>query len=92
MSFALRAPEFVEALEAVLNGGPGRTVLVTQRVPVRIAFDPGQALAKRLAPGMSVVVTVDTAAKAAAPTPQFPEPSEPGHPPAGEPVAERRSS
>jgi len=39
MSFALRAPEFVEALEAVLNGGPGRTVLVTQRVPVERSFE-----------------------------------------------------
>jgi len=39
MSFALRAPEFVEALEAVLNGGAGRTVLVTQRVPVERSFE-----------------------------------------------------
>jgi multidrug resistance efflux pump len=36
---------------------------VAQRVPVRIAIDAGQDLAERLAPGMSVVVGVDTASK-----------------------------
>ncbi|MCP4561557.1 MAG: HlyD family secretion protein [Bosea sp.] len=38
----------------------GNFVKIAQRVPVRIAIDPGQALAERLSPGMSVVVSVDT--------------------------------
>ena len=36
---------------------------VVQRLPVRISIDPGQALAARLRPGMSVIVRVDTAGK-----------------------------
>ena len=39
----------------------GNFVKIAQRVPVRIAIDPGQVLAERLSPGMSVVVSVDTA-------------------------------
>lgn len=39
----------------------GNFIKIAQRVPVRIAIDPGQGLAERLAPGMSVVVSVDTA-------------------------------
>ncbi|MCR4520199.1 MULTISPECIES: HlyD family secretion protein [Bosea] len=38
----------------------GNFIKIAQRVPVRIAVDPGQPLAERLAPGMSVVVSVDT--------------------------------
>jgi multidrug resistance efflux pump len=33
---------------------------VAQRIPVRIRIDPGQSLAERLSPGMSVIVSVDT--------------------------------
>ena len=40
----------------------GNFIKIAQRVPVRIAVDPGQPLAERLAPGMSVVVSVDTSA------------------------------
>ena len=40
----------------------GNFIKIAQRVPVRIAIDPGQPLAERLAPGMSVVVSVDTSA------------------------------
>jgi multidrug resistance efflux pump len=40
----------------------GNFVKIAQRVPVRIAIDPGQPLANRLAPGLSVVVSIDTAA------------------------------
>lgn len=39
----------------------GNFIKIAQRVPVRIAIDPGQGLAERLSPGMSVVVSVDTA-------------------------------
>lgn len=41
----------------------GNFVKIAQRVPVRIAIDPDQPLADRLTPGMSVVVSVDTAAQ-----------------------------
>lgn len=39
----------------------GNFIKIAQRVPVRIAVDPGQPLAAELAPGMSVVVSADTA-------------------------------
>ena len=42
------------------DNATGNFTKVVQRVPVRIAIDPGQDLTGRLAPGMSVVVTVDT--------------------------------
>ncbi|MBS7706103.1 HlyD family secretion protein [Chelatococcus asaccharovorans] len=75
------------------DNATGNFTKVTQRLPVRIAIDPGQPLTKRLAPGMSVVVSVDTATKAAAAaTPASPQPADPDHAPAGKPVAERRSS
>jgi multidrug resistance efflux pump len=45
------------------DNATGNFTKVAQRVPVRIAIDPGQDLAERLAPGMSVVVSVDTASK-----------------------------
>jgi multidrug resistance efflux pump len=44
------------------DNATGNFTKVAQRVPVRIAIDPGQELAERLAPGMSVVVSIDTAA------------------------------
>lgn len=40
--------------------GSGNFVKVPQRIAVRIRIDPGQALAKKLGPGMSVIATVDT--------------------------------
>ena len=40
--------------------GSGNFVKVPQRVAVRIRINPGQELAKRLGPGMSVVAKVDT--------------------------------
>ncbi|WP_420103317.1 HlyD family secretion protein [Bosea sp. (in: a-proteobacteria)] len=43
------------------DNATGNFVKIAQRVPVRIAIDPGQPLAARLAPGMSVVVSIDTA-------------------------------
>ncbi len=43
------------------DNATGNFVKIAQRVPVRIAVDPGQPLAARLSPGMSVVVSVDTA-------------------------------
>jgi multidrug resistance efflux pump len=43
------------------DNATGNFTKVAQRVPVMVAVDPGQALAARLAPGMSVVVSLDTA-------------------------------
>ena len=44
------------------DNASGNFIKVAQRIPVRIEIDEGQALAGRLAPGMSVVVSVDTKA------------------------------
>jgi len=44
------------------DNATGNFIKIAQRVPVRIAIDPGQPLAERLAPGLSVVVSVDTSA------------------------------
>lgn len=44
------------------DNATGNFTKVAQRLPVRVAIDPGQELAERLAPGMSVVVSIDTAA------------------------------
>lgn len=43
------------------DNATGNFTKVAQRLPVRIAIDPGQELVERLAPGMSVVVSVETA-------------------------------
>ena len=40
----------------------GNFTKIAQRLPVRISIDPGQDMADALAPGLSVVVTVDTKA------------------------------
>lgn len=42
------------------DNATGNFIKIAQRVPVRIAIDQGQPLANELAPGMSVVVSVDT--------------------------------
>lgn len=42
------------------DNATGNFVKIAQRLPVRIAIDPGQPLARRLRPGMSVVVSIDT--------------------------------
>jgi multidrug resistance efflux pump len=44
------------------DNATGNFTKVAQRIPVRIAIDAGQALAGRLAPGMSVEVSIDTSA------------------------------
>lgn len=44
------------------DNATGNFIKIAQRLPVRIRIDKEQALAGRLAPGMSVVVSVDTAA------------------------------
>lgn len=44
------------------DNATGNFVKVPQRIGVRIAIDPGQKLASRLAPGMSVEAAVDTKA------------------------------
>ncbi|MDA7417651.1 HlyD family secretion protein [Xenophilus arseniciresistens] len=50
------------------DNASGNFTKVVQRLPVRIAIDPGQSAAARLRPGMSVIAHVDTATDAA-PTP-----------------------
>ena len=42
------------------DNATGNFIKVVQRLPVRIAIDPGQAEAARLRPGMSAVVSIDT--------------------------------
>ena len=42
------------------DNATGNYTKVAQRVPVRIAIDPNQEVATRLAPGMSVVARIDT--------------------------------
>ncbi|MET0266322.1 MAG: HlyD family secretion protein [Duganella sp.] len=44
------------------DNATGNYVKIAQRIPVRIRIDAGQARAQRLAPGMSVVVSIDTSA------------------------------
>lgn len=44
------------------DNATGNFVKIAQRIPVRISIAPGQPLAERLRPGMSVVATIDTAA------------------------------
>jgi membrane fusion protein (multidrug efflux system) len=41
--------------------GTGNFTKIVQRIPVRIAFDPGQAAVARLRPGLSTTVTVQLA-------------------------------
>jgi membrane fusion protein (multidrug efflux system) len=38
--------------------GTGNFTKIVQRIPVRIAFDPGQSAVARLRPGLSTTVTV----------------------------------
>ena len=47
------------------DNASGNFTKVVQRLPVRIAIDPGQPLAERLRPGMSVVARVDKSAAGA---------------------------
>jgi multidrug resistance efflux pump len=42
------------------DNATGNYVKIAQRIPVRIRIDAGQAKARRLAPGMSVIVSIDT--------------------------------
>lgn len=44
------------------DNATGNFVKIAQRIPVRIRIDAGQAKAQRLAPGMSVIVSIDTSA------------------------------
>lgn len=46
------------------DNASGNFTKVVQRIPVRIAIDPNQPLARRLRPGMSVVTRVETAGAA----------------------------
>ena len=42
------------------DNATGNFTKITQRIPVKITFDPDSRLTGRLRPGMSVVVTIDT--------------------------------
>ncbi|MBJ7313546.1 HlyD family secretion protein [Rugamonas sp. CCM 8940] len=44
------------------DNATGNYVKIAQRIPVRIRIDAGQGPARRLRPGMSVVVSIDTSA------------------------------
>jgi multidrug resistance efflux pump len=46
------------------DNATGNYVKIAQRIPVRVSIDPDQALVQRLEPGMSVVVSIDTASGA----------------------------
>lgn len=48
------------------DNATGNFTKVAQRLPVRISIDAGQALAEKLSPGMSVVVSIDTNAEPSA--------------------------
>lgn len=48
------------------DNATGNYVKIAQRIPVRISIDPNQALAQRLRPGMSVVVSIDAKVAGAA--------------------------
>ena len=48
------------------DNATGNYVKIAQRIPVRITIDANQALAARLRPGMSVVVSIDTKVAGAA--------------------------
>ncbi|OIQ96599.1 putative multidrug resistance protein EmrK [mine drainage metagenome] len=48
------------------DNATGNFTKVVQRIPVKILLDPGRALAGKLRPGMSAVVTVDTHGRAVA--------------------------
>ncbi|MGV8917223.1 MAG: HlyD family secretion protein [Pseudomonas sp.] len=54
------------------DNATGNFVKIAQRIPVRITVEPDQPLAKRLRPGMSVVVSIDTSRSGEVP----PDPSD----------------
>jgi multidrug resistance efflux pump len=60
-SFSPAAGSEFSVLKA--DNATGNFTKIAQRLPVRIAIDPDQNIIDRLAPGMSVVVKIDTAAK-----------------------------
>ena len=45
------------------DNATGNFVKIAQRIPVRIRIDQGQANVRRLAPGMSVIVSIDTSVR-----------------------------
>jgi multidrug resistance efflux pump len=49
------------------DNATGNYVKIAQRIPVRISLDPNQQLVARLRPGMSVVASIDTAARGSQP-------------------------
>ncbi len=70
------------------DNATGNFVKIAQRIPVRIAIAPDQPLAERLRPGMSVVVSIDTAAQPKKPTGSAAQPTtQPATQPATQPTA-----
>jgi multidrug resistance efflux pump len=49
------------------DNATGNYVKIAQRIPVRISLDPNQQLVGHLRPGMSVVASIDTAARGSKP-------------------------
>lgn len=50
------------------DNATGNFTKIAQRIPVRLAIDPGQAMLEKLVPGMSVVATIDVSQTAAGTT------------------------
>ncbi|MDY7565655.1 HlyD family secretion protein [Pseudomonas sp. RTC3] len=59
------------------DNATGNFVKIAQRIPVRIVVDPDQPQAKRLRPGMSVVVSIDTRQSGEVPPDQVDDDSAP---------------
>ncbi|PYE84879.1 HlyD family secretion protein [Pseudoroseicyclus aestuarii] len=55
------SPATASEFSALGSSASGNFTKIAQRLPVRIAIDPGQPEAEALAPGLSVVVHTDTA-------------------------------
>ncbi|MBU9862405.1 hypothetical protein J1789_20495 [Rahnella aceris] len=50
-----------QAISPTLNNATGNFTKISQRIAVRIELEPGQQQSNRLRPGMSTMVSVDTA-------------------------------
>jgi membrane fusion protein, multidrug efflux system len=50
------------------DNATGNFTKIVQRIPVRIAIDPQDAMHGQLRPGMSVTATIDTRAAGSSPT------------------------
>ena len=71
------------------DNATGNFVKIAQRIPVRIAIAPDQPLAERLRPGMSVVVSIDTAAQPRKPAGSAAQPTAQPTAPSATPVEQK---